>query len=352
MALRIVKAYEPMLVEQIIVALYGGPGFRKSTIAFTSDAPLCLDFDGGSYRAPNRKDTVPIKHWKDAALMQASDFAGYNTAIVDTAGRALDRLAEVLIAEDPKNSTSAGALSLQGYGSLKSTFVSWLNRLKGFGLDVILVSHASEERKGDDVIERLDIQGGSRGEVHKSADAMGRIYISGSETILNFSPSDAAFGKNPGNMAPLVFTTPEKDPRFLANVMTEIKRVLNSQSEAVRAMREKIGAALEAYSKLEGPEAFTAEAQKLSAANAEHAIKGALVQAAGLKGLSYDRTAKAFIVKPTETATPATAATTTSEDPAFFGKGRDAAQQGEPAAAASTGKRKQASAGRGRRAAG
>jgi hypothetical protein len=342
-----------MLIERVIVALYGGPGMRKTTIAFTAEDPICLDFDGGSYRATNRKDVVPIERWKDAALMQASDFAGYKTAIVDTTGRALDKLAAQLIADDAKNATPAGALSLQGYGALKSTFGAWLDRLKSFGLDIVLVQHAAEERKGDDVIERLDVQGGSRGEIHKSADAMGRIFNLNGETWLDFNPTNAAFGKNPGKFPALHFTSPETDPRFLGNVITEIKRVLNSQSETVRAMREKIAAAKAEFETLGTPEAFTAKAVELTTANAEHAIKAALIQVAGGKGFEYSRTDKAFKAKPSPEEQARATSPATSDDPAFFG--RHSEQTQAPALghqAPEPARRKQGGGGRGRRAAG
>lgn len=340
MSLKIVRAYEPLLVEQIVVALYGGPGMRKTTVAFTADDPISIDFDLGAHRAPNRKDAVRPTSWKEAAAMTASDFAGYKTAIVDTAGRALDLLAAQLIAEDPKNSTPAGALSLQGYGALKAVFTTWLNRLRSYGLDVVLIAHASEERKGDEIIERLDVQGGSRGEIHKSADAMGRLFVSNGENWLDFSPTNAAFGKNPGNMKPLVFSNPDKDPRFLANVIAEIKRVLNAQSEATRAMRDKIEKALEEFRKLEGAEAFTAAAEDLVKKNAEHPIKAALITVAGEKGLVYSRTEKKFIVPAAAPAAPSSSAPT-SDDPSFFSRGE---QQGS-APAAEGGRRKQSTGG-------
>jgi hypothetical protein len=312
MPLKIVHAYDTITIERIIVALYSGPGLGKSTLAFTADDPIMLDFDGGSYRAKNRGDVVQCGKWTDVALMQASDLAGYKTAIVDTAGRALDRLSEKLITDNPKNATGAGALSLQGYGELKSTFAAWLKRLTSFGLDVVLVSHASEERKGEDIIERLDVQGSSRGEIHKSADAMGRLYIQNGERWLTFSPSDAAFGKNPANMEAMLVPNTDANPKFLGQVIAEIKRVLNQQSEAGREMRVKIEAARTTYLALDTPEKFTAQAEELTKANADRAIKATLLAVATEKGYTFDRDKKAFVVAP-KTEQPAPVSATSSD---------------------------------------
>jgi hypothetical protein len=83
----------------------------------------------------------------------------------------------------------------------------------------------------DDIIERLDVQGGSKGEIYKSSDAMGRIYIKGKGRALNFSPSDTAFGKNPGQLDILEVPHPTQAPRFLADVIQSIKDNLNQMTE-------------------------------------------------------------------------------------------------------------------------
>jgi hypothetical protein len=44
------------------------------------------------------------------------------------------------------------------------------------------------------------VQGGSKGEIYKAADAMGRLVMVNGKLLLRFSPSDAAFGKNPGQL--------------------------------------------------------------------------------------------------------------------------------------------------------
>ena len=87
MALKILSASEPLPVEQLVVAIYGQPGIGKTTLAFTAEAPLLLDFDKGAYRAVGRKDTVQIESWPDVTNITEADLAPYKTVIVDTAGR-------------------------------------------------------------------------------------------------------------------------------------------------------------------------------------------------------------------------------------------------------------------------
>lgn len=222
--LRIVKSSEPMAVERINMCIYSPPGLGKSTLAFTAKGPLLLDCDGGAYRAHNRRDTVPVTSWKDIAGITGEDLKPYKTVILDTAGRALDYLTADIISANPKMGRG-GALTLQGYGELKAKFTSWLKMLKTFGKDVVLIAHMDEQRNGDDVIERLDVQGGSKGEIYKSVDAMGRIFIRNGERFLDFNPRENSFGKNPCELPvmPISLT----NTAFLSDLVDTIKDRLN-----------------------------------------------------------------------------------------------------------------------------
>lgn len=60
MPLKITRASDPITVNRINMVIYGPPGIGKTSLAFTADSPLLLDFDAGSYRAANRKDVVRV----------------------------------------------------------------------------------------------------------------------------------------------------------------------------------------------------------------------------------------------------------------------------------------------------
>jgi hypothetical protein len=288
MALRIIKAADAIRVERINVCLYGPPGIGKSSLAFTAEAPILLDFDQGAHRAANRKDSVRIASWTEVVDLTADDLAEYRTVIVDTAGRALDCLTADIIRRNPK-AGRGGALTLQGYGTLKAEFVAWLRMLNGFGKDVVLIAHMDEQRNGDDLIERLDVQGGSKGEIYKAADAMGRLSMRSGTRTLSFDPTDAAFGKNPGQLEPLAVPHPDKDAAFLAGVIQRIKDRLNALSDEQTKAQEHLRDWRARIDEYESAEDFN---EALATVKKEpKAVQSLFAEAAKSKGFSFDKKA-------------------------------------------------------------
>ena len=293
MAIKITRACDPIEVKQLTVVLYAPPGSGKTSMGFTADKPLLLDFDAGAYRAGNRRDSVQITSWGDVEGMTSDDLADYSTIVVDTAGRALDALTADIIRCNPKHGRG-GSLTLQGYGELKSRFVAWTKLLHSFGKDVVLLTHMDEQRSGDEIIERLDVQGGSKGEIYKAADAMGRIQmVQGRKFgMLNFSPSDTAFGKNPAQFEPLAIPDFSADPDFLAGVIAGIKAKLNEAGAAQIAEQKRVEALRESFAKLESAEAFNAHIEDM--ADASPKDKALLVSVGESKGFEFDKKARAF----------------------------------------------------------
>lgn len=291
MSLKITKAADPITVDRLNICLYGAPGVGKTSLAFTADAPLLLDFDQGAHRAANRKDSVRVNAWEDVARISADDLADYNTVVVDTAGRALDVLTADIIRRNPKLGRG-GALTLQGYGALKAEFIAWLKMLNGFGKDVILVAHMDEQRNGDDIIERLDVQGGSKGEIYKAADAMGRLTIRSGKRVLNFSPTDAAFGKNPGQLEALEIPAPERDPQFLGGVVQSIKDKLNELTEEQREAQAAMGKWRVTIADLQAAADFNGMLDSIK--EQPKAVQALFAHAAQERGLTFDKRAKVY----------------------------------------------------------
>lgn len=294
MALKITKASDPITVERLNTVIYAAPGLGKSSLAFTAAAPLLLDFDRGSYRAANRADVVQIDSWNDVASISKDDLEPFKTVIIDTAGRALDTLAVDIIRLNPKHGRG-GALSLQGYGELKARFIAFLKLINSFGKDVVLIAHMDEQRNGDEIVERLDVQGGSKGEIYKAADAMGRLVIQNGQRKLLFSPTDAAFGKNPGGFDPLdvpAMGAPEFDG-FLGRVIQETKDRLNAMNEAQKEAAAEQQWFKNTLTTVQDADGINGLIERAKAAG--RAVSGLLAARAKDLGLTFDRDSGRYV---------------------------------------------------------
>lgn len=250
--LSITKSNEVIEVENVCFTIYSQPGLGKTSLAFTASKPLMLDFDKGSYRAVERKDVVQVKTWADVAGITAEDVADFDTIIIDTVGKALDFLAADIIASNGRLAY-AGALNQQGWGQLGVRFGAFLKLLRGFGKDIVLISHMDEKADGDIVKERLKIQGGSKDLVLTDSDVIAKISIINKVRHLVFSPTETSFGKDPAGMvdATIPMAGSSKYPTCLADIIGSIKSGLNELSEAQVERRSEVEWFVEALPKME-----------------------------------------------------------------------------------------------------
>lgn len=241
MAIQVTKSNEVIEVKTLCLTIYSQPGLGKTSMAFTASKPLMLDFDRGAHRAVDRKDTVIVDKWSDVADIKAEDVADYDTIILDTVGKALDALAQDVIRQKPAYGFG-GALSQQGWGQLGVRFSAFLKMLRGFGKDVILISHMDEKADGDSIKERLKISGGSKDLVLTDSDAIARISISNKTRMLMFSPTETSFGKDPAGLGFVEVpdsATPEFKA-FLASLLDTIKAKLNTLSAEQVARKSEV----------------------------------------------------------------------------------------------------------------
>lgn len=290
MALRIVPASEPIKVETIILTIYAPPGVGKTSLGFTAEAPLLLDTDQGAYRSAFRKDSATARVWDDVAGITAADVKPYKTLVLDTAGRALDLLSADIIDKNPKMGRG-GALTLQGYGELKSRFAAYLNLMRSFGLDIVLIAHSDEKQQGDEIVERIDMQGGSKQEVYKSSDSMARLGVVNGKRVLTFSPTETRFGKDPAGIGAVEVPHLSSQPQFLASVIDRIKGALNEASaEQVEAAKR----ASEWASRCESAETAS-DLTRLIGEATDARAKRALLEIATRRGFEFDADVKEFV---------------------------------------------------------
>lgn len=294
MALKITTADEPIEVKNLCLTIYSQPGLGKTSLAFTASRPLLLDFDKGAYRAVDRKDVVQVENWADVALIRAADLEGYDTIVIDTVGKALDALSADIIANNSRLSYG-GALNQQGWGQLGVRFSAFLKLLRGFGKDVVLLSHMDEKMDGDAIKERLKIQGGSKDLVLTDSDVIARISVFNKERHLMFSPTETAFGKDPAGLVQMSIpdVSTQGFKTCLADIVTRIKADLNTLSEeqiARSAEADWFATKLPTIDTADGINALLGRAKK-----AGKAIARQVVDRATELGFDFDPEARKYV---------------------------------------------------------
>ena len=216
------KPTEAIIVRSLVTLLYGQPGIGKTTWALSAPAPLLLDFDGGirRVRPEDRRDYVPISCWQDAVdVLSSPELDNYQTIIVDTAGMALDFLAQTVIAENPKLGVG-GDLSLKGWGALKSKFRNFVGSLKAKGKYIVFVAHDKEQTENEKKYIRPDVAGASLSLIIRESDLVGYMEAMGNQRTVSFTPTERSYGKNSMGL-----------PGFLDLGTTKLERVFEMYQE-------------------------------------------------------------------------------------------------------------------------
>ncbi|MRS02111.1 ATP-binding protein, partial [bacterium] len=322
--LKILHAEEPLIISNINLLIYGMPGSGKTSIAFTANKPLSLDFDKGSHRSHNRKDIVQINSWSEVAKLSPADLKPYDTIVIDTLGRCLDYIQQALIEGDSKLARKDGALTMQGYGALKSTFTNWMKQLSLLGKDVIMLAHDKEDKDNDIKIVRPDIVGGSYNEIMKVADFIGYLYLVNEKRQLDFNPCEKYIGKNAAALPKLNIPDFTTEPAYMTKLVTKMKQSLGQiskeQSEAITVINTYIER-INKISSADEMNAFIYEKKPDLRNGVAEQLKAHAKTRAKELGLEFHAEEKKYFaapktVKPVETIEPQSAAITPATEPA------------------------------------
>lgn len=297
--MRIIRGTELIAVEHPVMTLFGPPGICKTSLGYSAKDPLLLDFDAGAHRAINRRDTLQITTWADVLELMAEPSAlePYGSVIADTVGRCLDLMTVHILAENPKLAQDGNNLNQRGWGKLKMDFRTWMTQLRALDKDVVLIAHDKEDKDGDVRFMRPDIVGGSLGEVMKVSDLVGYLSMNGRNRVLDFSPTDRWFGKNPGQWKPMLVPEPGKATTLVADLLDRGREALGRISERSVKATEQVDDWRSAIETFTTPEECTRaidEIVKLPPLTAPQAKKLLWDRAKAL-GFTYDLKAKRFV---------------------------------------------------------
>lgn len=236
MALNIITPTQVIPVNAIKVYYYGDPGMYKTTLGMTADKPLIIDADQGAYRTGGnrRGDVVVAKTWLDISNITEEDLAPYNTVVFDTIGRVLD-LIKTHLANNSKNTKSDGSLKLNVQGVANNMFSLFVNKLIGYGKDVVFIAHATEDKNDTLTLVRPDLGGKNRQEIYRLTDAMAYLAEEtdsrgNSNKVLKFRAGEGFHTKDSGNLGNVIVPdlTKTENNNFLASLIQQTKNHLNT----------------------------------------------------------------------------------------------------------------------------
>jgi len=296
--MKVIEPNEPIHVTHVAALLYGDPGVGKSTLANTAKDPVILDFDRGAHRAHNRRRVIQPDNIAEAVAWLEGHASEFGDVVIDTAGRMLDMMAVEIMRDDPKRGKN-GALDMQGWGVLKTRFVTFRNRVTTLGKDLILLAHAKEEKDGETRILRPDIQGGSLAEVLKASEFVGYMTTLGGRRVIQFSPSEQSIGKNPCQWAPFDVPHYAASPSFLADILADGKAKLGQIGEQAKELDHAIAVWRGRLDEAVDAESMNLELAALGAAKPNATLKAAVWalfrQREKALGLKWDAKGKTFL---------------------------------------------------------
>lgn len=171
---------------------------HNTTLALSSPKPLLIDFDNGLRRVAKQyqTDSVQVESYKDLLDVLQEDITNYETIIIDTLGKMVDRIGDYLAVSNPKIKQADGQLSMKGWGNVKGEFQRLLKILENKNKSVIFIAHEKEEKVGDEVMKRPDVAGSSGKDVVKELDFMGYASMKGGKRTIDLAPNEAYYAKN------------------------------------------------------------------------------------------------------------------------------------------------------------
>jgi len=245
--------------------LYGQPGIGKSTLAISAPNSLLIDCDNGVHRiaANHRVPFLPVKSYDEVLEVLASkDIDGFETIVIDTAGKLLDYIASYIIKRDPKMGRKDGALTLQGYGVRKYEFINLLKRVSLLGKHLIFVAHETEERSGDDKVIRPEVGGSSGADLIKELDLVGYMEAMNRRRTISFSPCSKYYAKNSARLEDMIELPELKNGEantLMSTIIEKCKLALKEESEQLKEYNRLLAeqeSAIEAIKTVDDANAF------------------------------------------------------------------------------------------------
>lgn len=179
--------------------IYGQPGVGKTTLLLSGPNPVLIDADQGMRRVEKRFQvpSLPLNRYADfLALLKGEELAPFDTIVIDTLGKFIDRMGDYLMEQNPKYRQGDGSLTLKAYGAIRVEFQRVLRQVRDQGKFLFFGAHEREERDGDTRFVRPDVSGSAGKDLVKDLDFMGYMEMRGDKRTISFNPTEKYYAKN------------------------------------------------------------------------------------------------------------------------------------------------------------
>lgn len=118
--------------QPISCLIYGQPGTGKTTLALSADKPVLIDLDRGLYRVEKRFQcpSLQVENYQQILdLINSDELRPFNTIVIDTLGKLVDRMGDFVARQNPKFKQGDGTLSMKAWGAIKIQFAALVKQI-------------------------------------------------------------------------------------------------------------------------------------------------------------------------------------------------------------------------------
>lgn len=234
--------------KKFSMLLYGAPGVGKTTLALSAPDPIIIDFDRGMSRvkAQHRKTAIFCDNYEEVLTdIKSPEVSDCQTLIIDTGGSFVTFLQDWAMRTNPTvNRQKNGAISLKGFGAVKSEFSRFTSMVKDvMNKNIIYVFHSQEQQDKDgNAQQRLMCEGAAKNIVWTPCDFGGYVQMIGDQRVICFSPEQEFFAKGCHGINGK-YTIPNlgdaDSNNFLTRIFDKAKANIEAENEAFAPIREQ-----------------------------------------------------------------------------------------------------------------
>ena len=234
--------------KKFSMLLYGAPGVGKTTLALSAPDPINFDFARGKSRdkAQHRKHAIFCDTYEEVLTdIKSPEVSNCQTLIIDTGGSIVTFLQDWAMRTNPTvNRQKNGAISLKGFGAVKSEISRFTSMVKDvMNKNIIYVFHSQEQQDKDgNAQQRLMCEGAAKNIVWTPCDFGGYVQMIGDQRVICFSPEQEFFAKGCHGINGK-YTIPNlgdaDSNEFLTRIFDKAKANIEAENEAFAPIREQ-----------------------------------------------------------------------------------------------------------------